>query len=544
MQWPEAVARHNEGRFRKRVHILRHASPNLNELNLMLHSHAASVKVLLPWRLAFAPFQVARLVSTNTAINRALRKSKKALSERNVERKSRDSKPVSSIGYDRSKNILTRKKNTAHIWSDQKSSSRTDSCAESPYDYSRKPGGNRATRRAAKFGNNAKAKGQTEVADRAESLPRQHQLLKFARHNQADDATLTYEAPDSDVWPRQKYQTPPSRKFLRRQNQPETPLTIPYTTSASEFLYGTSVIQAALQASRRKLYKLYVYDGDKGALRGQDPGIRGLASQKNLPIKKVKGDWLRLMDKMSQGRPHNGYILEASSLPKQPITALERVQEPGRLFKVVLDHQSGEDEAINSTNPEVRYRPTYTRYPLVLLLDGILDSGNLGAIMRSAFFLGVDAVVVSKHSAPFSPVALKASAGAVESLPLLTVTQPNTFIDASKANGWKIYAADTPGEHKSRQKSLTASRLGNPLQKHPCILIIGSEGQGLRWKIQEKADFEVGIEGQRMGQGGIDSLNVSVAAGLLCEAFLRKPGHLGNHKAVRSTDVDNEGLFF
>ena len=58
---------------------------------------------------------------------------------------------------------------------------------------------------------------------------------------------------------------------------------------------------------------------------------------------------------------------------------------------------------------------------------------------------------------------------------------------------------------------------------HPCVLILGGEGEGLRWGIQKKADFLLSIEGYRSGKGGVDSLNVSVAAGLLCEAFLRRP---------------------
>lgn len=49
--------------------------------------------------------------------------------------------------------------------------------------------------------------------------------------------------------------------------------------------------------------------------------------------------------------------------------------------------------------------------------------------------------------------------------------------------------------------------------------MLGGEGEGLRWNLQKKADYLVRIEGQRLGQGGVDSLNVSVAAGILCEAF-------------------------
>ena len=53
--------------------------------------------------------------------------------------------------------------------------------------------------------------------------------------------------------------------------------------------------------------------------------------------------------------------------------------------------------------------------------------------------------------------------------------------------------------------------------------MIGAEGDGLRPNLRKKANFDIGVEGQRLGQGGIDSLNVSVAAGVLCQAFLKEP---------------------
>lgn len=145
--------------------------------------------------------------------------------------------------------------------------------------------------------------------------------------------------------------------------------------------------------------------------------------------------------------------------------------------------------------------------------------------MRTAFFLGVDLVAVAnRSSAPISPVALKASAGASETLPLVSVDQPRNFLDTCKKNGWMMYAAASPGSSKrsNRNQYLSVAALENPLKQHPCVLILGGEGEGLRPDIQRKASFHVGIEGQRVGQGRVDSLNVSVAAGLLCEAFLRK----------------------
>lgn len=92
-------------------------------------------------------------------------------------------------------------------------------------------------------------------------------------------------------------------------------LSIPYTTPASEFLYGTSVVLAALKSQRRKLYKLYVHDpsGHHGGLGPQEatdrpPGARKLALTAGIEVVPVKSDDLPLMDKMSDGRPHNvGY---------------------------------------------------------------------------------------------------------------------------------------------------------------------------------------------------------------------------------------------
>lgn len=92
---------------------------------------------------------------------------------------------------------------------------------------------------------------------------------------------------------------------LARHDEASTPLSMPYTTPASEFLYGTSVVVSALHASRRKLYKLYIYDGDNRDTQNQDLRVRKLALERNVIVEKVKDGWVRLMDKMSGGRPHN-----------------------------------------------------------------------------------------------------------------------------------------------------------------------------------------------------------------------------------------------
>ena len=310
------------------------------------------------------------------------------------------------------------------------------------------------------------------------------------------------------------------------QRDPNVPLSIPYTTPASEFLYGTSAITAALLSSRRKLYKLYVYAGDNREDLQQDLKIRQLALKRSVFVERVKEDGLRLMSKMSAGRPHNGYILEASPLPRLPVAGFQAVEKRDGPFHVILTHQSREEAAVNGTNTNIEYKVSFPRYPFVLLLHGVLDPGNLGAILRTAFFLGVDTVAVSnRNSAPVSPVAIKASAGASEALPLVSVGNPANFIDQCKSNGWKIFAATAPtaGKRTGLGNYLSLSDLGGYVRNQPCLLILGGEGEGLQWDIRKKADFDVGINGPRMGQNNVDSLNVSVAAGLLCEAFLRKP---------------------
>lgn len=96
-----------------------------------------------------------------------------------------------------------------------------------------------------------------------------------------------------------------SRDDERSATASDVPVAIPYTTPASEFLYGTSVVSAALKFSRRKFYKLYTYSAPDRVNVSQDTALRNLASSKGVEVMQVQGEWLRIMDKMSTGRPHN-----------------------------------------------------------------------------------------------------------------------------------------------------------------------------------------------------------------------------------------------
>ncbi|KAI8625740.1 RNA methyltransferase [Xylariaceae sp. FL1651] len=306
------------------------------------------------------------------------------------------------------------------------------------------------------------------------------------------------------------------------------PIRIHHTTAASQFLYGRSVVEAALKDSRRQLYRLYIYNGEDRRNVSQDNALEKLAHRREVQVTKVPRDGQRMMDKMSGGRPHNGCVLEASPLPQLPLKALGALSEepakPG--FHVEVSHQSSEEAKVNGTSDFVSYQLPQGRKPFVLLLDGILDPGNLGAILRSAAFLGVNAIAITKgSSATMTAVALKASAGASEVMTLFSISSTVDFLTRSKENGWMVYAA-VPSTKRSKGNShLTVDRVEtyDPLSSQPTILVVGSEGEGLTKQVRRQADYEVSIPGQAGGfLSVVDSLNVSVATGILCSAFLRK----------------------
>ncbi|KAF7946554.1 hypothetical protein EAE96_009551 [Botrytis aclada] len=337
------------------------------------------------------------------------------------------------------------------------------------------------------------------------------------------------------------------------------PITIPYTTPASEFLYGTSVVEAALNARRkrnRKLYKLYILKGEDRQNAERDGAIAKLAQKKGVEVAMVRGhDWLRTLDKMSQGRPHNGYILEVSPLPRLPLVSLGSIidQDDSFAIKLTPDHQSREEIEVNGNDTIIKVAKDSTgRKPLILLLDSIEDPQNLGAILRTALFMGVTAVAIStRNSASFTPVVFKASAGAAENIEIFSVNKPGGFIKDSQAAGWKIYAAVAPPAPRkadsrhmwppTSQEFVWTHDLQDPLRDEPCILMVGGEGEGLRKALRDHADVHLSIKGAG-NRGRLDSLNVSVATGMLCDAFMRQTTRKTVEEAVQEVEKESEEL--
>lgn len=390
-------------------------------------------------------------------------------------------------------------------------------------------------------GGDASSREPWSMAGKPKESPMLDTRTSYEPKSRSFDQADRYSAPKFDT----SDSSDPQPRFSKSVDK-NIPISVPYTTAGSEFLYGTSVVEAALRSTRvprRKYYKLYIYSGEQRDNTAKDSSLERLARRRGIQVSKVSGDWLRAMDKMSNSRPHNGYILEASPLPRLPVTSLGELAdhegEPG--FKVVLDRQTREEKEVNGiTNFIQQSRYPLGRKPLVLFLDSILDPGNLGGIIRTACFLGVTAIGISKNCAAFSPVVLKASAGASEDVTIFTVNKPAGFIADSKAAGWKIFAAVAPSGIKPTP--LATDDLINPLSGAPCILMLGGEGDGLRENLKSKADVNLTIRGSGNSLN-VDSLNVSVATGILCNAFLRRSSArsrlLAEESHIREEEEEN-----
>jgi len=139
--------------------------------------------------------------------------------------------------------------------------------------------------------------------------------------------------------------------------------------------------------------------------------------------------------------------------------------------------------------------------PLLLVLDGVTDPHNLGACLRSADAFGAHAVIVPKDRAVgVNATVAKAASGAADTVPVITVTNLARSLRDLKARGIWLLGADAGGE-----ESLFHADLSGPV-----AWVLGGEGSGLRRLTRESCDRIIGIP----VQGSVESLNVSVAAGV------------------------------
>lgn len=142
------------------------------------------------------------------------------------------------------------------------------------------------------------------------------------------------------------------------------------------------------------------------------------------------------------------------------------------------------------------------RHDLILLLDSLVDPQNLGSIIRSAYGLGANGVVIpTDRAASVTPAVLKVSAGSAEKLPVARVTNLSQTIDELKAKGFWVFGADSHGGKPVHEQAFDC----------PVALVLGSESKGIRPLLKKKCDFLITIP----MAGNFDSFNVAVAAGII-----------------------------
>jgi 23S rRNA (guanosine2251-2'-O)-methyltransferase len=152
-----------------------------------------------------------------------------------------------------------------------------------------------------------------------------------------------------------------------------------------------------------------------------------------------------------------------------------------------------------------------TKVNLILMLDGITDPHNLGALIRTAHCLGVKGVIIPENRAALvTATVMKASAGAAHWLLVAREVNLARAIDYLKERGFWIYGADADQGTDITQFT----------DAGPVCLIMGSEGRGIRPLIRKKCDFLLSIP----MAGKLASLNVSVAAGIILYEIARKQG--------------------
>lgn len=139
---------------------------------------------------------------------------------------------------------------------------------------------------------------------------------------------------------------------------------------------------------------------------------------------------------------------------------------------------------------------------VILILDGIEDPHNLGSIIRSAYCFGINGIIIPQdRSVSVTPTVIKVSSGAAQHLPVARVVNIARTIDYLKERGFWIFGSDAHGQ----------SDLANLDYRGNVCLVMGSEEKGIRQLVRKKCDHFISLE----MPGSFDSLNVSVAAGIM-----------------------------
>lgn len=238
-------------------------------------------------------------------------------------------------------------------------------------------------------------------------------------------------------------------------------------------VYGLHPAEAVISRRLESVLSAVVLDARPS---GQLAGLVARLEAANVPIERARRDQL---DRLTQGGTHQGILLRVPPPRAYDLNTLEDlVESRGDLLRL-------------------------------LVLDRVEDPRNLGACLRTADAAGIDAVVVPKaRSAKLSATALKAAAGAAESIPLVVVPNLARSLRWLKDAGVRLVGTDERGKVSLFEASLTS----------PIAIVLGAEGKGLRRLTREACDQLIRIP----MQGTVESLNVSVAAAVVLYESIRQ----------------------
>ena len=239
----------------------------------------------------------------------------------------------------------------------------------------------------------------------------------------------------------------------------------------TEMIEGRNAVLEAFR-SGKCVDKLFILDGC------QDGPVRTIAREARKHDTIVKFGPKERLDSMSETGAHQGVIAQVAAYDYSTVEdILKKAEDKGEA-------------------------------PFIILLDNIEDPHNLGAIIRTANLAGAHGVIIPKHRAVgLTATVAKTSAGALNYTPVAKVANLGQTIDELKEKGIWFVCADMDGEVMYRQ-NLTG----------PIGLVIGNEGNGVSRLVKEKCDFTTAIP----MNGDIDSLNASVAAGVLAFEIVRQ----------------------
>lgn len=261
----------------------------------------------------------------------------------------------------------------------------------------------------------------------------------------------------------------------------------PRSPGGLELLFGLSPCLLALRSARRRVARLLLQAGRSG-LQGERAELLRAAEARDIPVLRPRR---RKLDALCRHQVHQGVCMEVSPLRPRPWTE-------------AAEARPGED-------PQ----------QLWLVLERLQDPRNLGAVLRSAHFLGVDKVITSRrNSCPLTPVVSKASAGAMEVMDIFFTDDLDSFLQAKARQGWLVAGTvGCPGPEISGSSEIPITSCLEFLWDKPTLLVLGNEGSGLSPEVQASCQLLLTILPGRQLPPGLESLNVSVAAGILLHSI-------------------------